>query len=32
MEVQKNMLNAFGIILLHKVVGWFNGQEIGVGP
>jgi len=32
MEVQKNMLNEFGIILFYKVVGWFNGQDIGVGP
>ncbi len=25
MEVQGNMLNAFGIILFYKVVGWFDG-------
>jgi len=25
MEVQRNMLNAFGIILYYKVVGWFDG-------
>jgi len=32
MEVQGNMLNPFGIILLYKVVGWFDGQNIGVFP
>jgi hypothetical protein len=32
MEVQGNMLNAFGIILFYKMVEWFDGQEIGVGP
>jgi hypothetical protein len=30
MQVQKNMLNPFGIILFYKVVGWFDGQDIGV--
>jgi hypothetical protein len=25
MEVQINILNAFGIILFYKVVGWFDG-------
>jgi hypothetical protein len=29
-EFLKNMLNAFGIILFHKVVWWFVGQNIGV--
>jgi hypothetical protein len=28
MEIQKDMLNAFGIILFYKVMGWFNGQKI----
>jgi hypothetical protein len=28
MEVQRNMSNAFGIILFYKVVGWFDGQDI----
>jgi len=32
MEVQGNMLNAFGIILFYKVMGWFDGQDIGVKP
>jgi hypothetical protein len=32
MEVQTNMLNPFGIILFYKVVGWFDGQYIGVEP
>jgi hypothetical protein len=31
-EVQKNMLNVFDIILFYKVVGWFDGQNIGVEP
>jgi hypothetical protein len=31
-EVQKNMLNAFGIILFYKMVWWFDGQNIGVKP
>jgi hypothetical protein len=31
-EVQKNMLNVFDIILFYKVVGWFNGQNISVEP
>jgi hypothetical protein len=30
MEVQIYMLNPFGIILFYKVVGWFDGQDIGV--
>jgi hypothetical protein len=28
MEFQRNMLNAFGIILFYKVMGWFDGQNI----
>jgi hypothetical protein len=32
MEVHGNMLNAVGIILFFKVVGWFDGQDIGVEP
>jgi hypothetical protein len=32
MEVQINTLNAFGIILLYKMMGWFDGQNIGVEP
>jgi hypothetical protein len=32
MEVQGNMLNPFNIILFYKVVGWFDGQNIGVEP
>jgi hypothetical protein len=28
-KVQRNMLNAFGIILFDKVVWWFDDQEIG---
>jgi hypothetical protein len=32
MEVQRNMLNLFGIILFYKVVWWFNGQNIGLEP
>jgi hypothetical protein len=32
MEVQGNMLNPFGIILFYKVIGWFDGQDIGVEP
>jgi hypothetical protein len=31
-EVQKNMLNVFDIILFYKVVGWFDGQNISVEP
>jgi hypothetical protein len=31
-EVQRNMLNPFVIILFYKVVWWFNGQNIGVKP
>jgi hypothetical protein len=31
-EVQGNILNAFGIILLYKMVWWFDGQNIGVKP
>jgi hypothetical protein len=27
MEVQGNMLNAFGIILFYKMVGWYNTLE-----
>jgi hypothetical protein len=32
MEVQGHMLNAFGIILLYIMVGWFDGQDISVNP
>jgi hypothetical protein len=32
MEVQGYVLNPFGIILFYKVVGWFDGQDIGVEP
>jgi hypothetical protein len=32
MEVEGNMLNAFGIILFYKVVWWFDGQDISVEP
>ncbi len=32
MEVQRYMLNPFGIILFYKVVQWFDGQNIGVEP
>jgi hypothetical protein len=32
MEVQGKVLNAFGIILFYKVMGWFHGQDIGVKP
>jgi hypothetical protein len=32
MEIQKYMLNPFGIILFYKMVGWFDGQDIGVQP
>jgi hypothetical protein len=32
MEVQGNILNPFGIILFHKVMWWFDGQDIGVDP
>ncbi len=28
MEVQRGMLNAFGIILFYKMVGRFDGQDI----
>jgi hypothetical protein len=31
-EIQGNMLNAFGIILFYKLVWWFDGQDIGVEP
>jgi hypothetical protein len=31
-EIQGNMLNAFGIILFYEVVWCFNGQDIGVDP
>jgi hypothetical protein len=27
MKIQRNMLNAFGIILFYKVIGWFDGQH-----
>jgi hypothetical protein len=30
MEVRGNMLNAYDIILLYNVVGWFDGQNISV--
>jgi len=29
-EIQRNMLNAFGIILFYKVVWQFDGQDIGL--
>jgi len=32
MKVQKNMLNAFSVILFYKAMGWFDGQNIGVEP
>jgi len=32
MELKGNMLNAFGIILFYKVMGWFDGQNIIVEP
>jgi len=32
MEVQKNILNAFDIILFYKMMGWFDGQDIVVEP
>ncbi len=32
MEVQKYMLNPFGIILFYKMMGWFDGQNIDVKP
>jgi hypothetical protein len=31
-NVQIYMFNPFGIILFYKVVGWFDGQNIGVDP
>jgi hypothetical protein len=31
-KVQRNMLNPFGIILLYKVIGWFDCQDIDVKP
>ncbi len=30
MEIQENMLNAIGMVLFYKVVGWFDGQNIDV--
>jgi len=32
MEVQRYMLNPFDIILFYKVMGWFDGKDIGVEP
>jgi len=32
MKAQGNMLDAFCIILFNKMVGWFDGQNIGVKP
>jgi hypothetical protein len=32
MEVQGCMFNLVGIILFYKVMGWFDGQDIGVEP
>jgi hypothetical protein len=29
-EVQANMLNTFGIMLFYKLMGWFDGKNIGV--
>jgi hypothetical protein len=31
-EIEGNILNAFGIILFYKVVWWFDGQNINVDP
>ncbi len=31
-EIQKNILNPFGIILFYKVLWWFDGQNIDVKP
>jgi hypothetical protein len=31
MKVQRNMLNPFDTKLFYKMVGWFDGQNIGVG-
>jgi len=30
MEIKENMLNPIDIMSLYKVVGWFDGQNIGV--
>jgi hypothetical protein len=32
MEVERYMLNPFGVILFYKVMKWFDGQDIGVEP
>jgi hypothetical protein len=32
MEVQGHMLNPLSIILFYKMMGWFDGQDIGVEP
>jgi hypothetical protein len=32
MKVQGYMLNPFGIIMFYNMVGWFDGQNIGVDP
>jgi hypothetical protein len=32
MKAQRYMLNPFDIILFYKVMGWFDGQDIGVEP
>jgi hypothetical protein len=32
MEVQGNMLNTFDITLFYEMMGWFDGQNIGVEP
>jgi hypothetical protein len=32
MEVERYVLNPFGIILFYKTVRWFDGQDIGVEP
>jgi len=31
-EIEGNILNAFGIILFYRVVWWFDGQNINVDP
>jgi hypothetical protein len=32
MEIQINILNAFGIISSYEVMWWFDGQDIDVDP
>jgi hypothetical protein len=31
-KVQRYMFNPFGIILVYKVMGWFDGEHISVEP